>query len=312
MKRKLFVIPLIVALLITCMIPTFAAGETTNNGVAVTNGAGAPGSEVRMRVSIRSAMVDYVGLQITYDEKLTLVVDDNDDDIDDGSRWLMEAALSDVNAEKGVAVWAGEYQEIKGDIFELVFRISEEASVDDVLNVSCTVLAKNGNEKELEQGATASVMVKNLAKISGTVTSYGTETDPVTVELLNGDAIVKSQTLENGETAYEFEVEADVYTIRVKKTKHCPREYEVDMTKLEDAVQDAEIRLYGDVNGDGEISTGDAMQILNHINGNDSIITDPYIKEVIDTIKDGEISTGDVMQILNYINGNASVFDDFI
>lgn len=304
MKRKLFVIPLIIALLVACMIPTFAAGETTNNGVAVTNGAGAPGSEVHLKISTRSAMADYVGLIITYDkEKLTLA---------ETSDWLVEGTLSDVMVNDGAAVWSSDKtKEIKGDIFELVFKINETAEINDTCNVTCNLLMKRNDIVELDQTADATVTVKNLATISGTVTAYGSEEDPVTVELVNSDVeVVDTKTLENGTSEYEFEVEAGVYTICVKKTKHCPREYEVDMANLEDTVQDAEIRLYGDVNKDGDIDAFDAMEILNYFNDKESVIGDDvYMQKVSDVNKDGDIDAFDAMEILNYFNDKGSVFD---
>ena len=103
------------------------------------------------------------------------------------------------------------------------------------------------------------------------------------------------------------------YVVRVSKAKHCSRNYEVSMEDLEDKVQDAEIRLYGDVNGDNKINAGDARQILKYYNGKTSVITDSdlYIKELSDINGDDKINAGDARQVLKFYNGKASKFDDF-
>ena len=305
MKRKLLITPLLVTLLIVFMLPTFASEEATNTGVTVTNGVGTPGKEVRLLVSVRSTFADNVGLVINYDEEVLTMTEE--------SRWLIdgENELADVNVANGMAVWGADAMELKGKIFEIVFQVNENAEIGATTEVKCRLRAKWSEDTQLDGVASATVSVKNIAKITGTVSSYGDETALVTVELLNGESVVSTAILENGESVYEFEVEQGTYVIRVSKTMHCPREYEVSMEDLEDKVQDAEIRLYGDVTGDEEVDVLDAMEVLKYSTEEQSVITneDVYVKQMADVTGDEEIDVLDAMEIVKYSTEEQSVFD---
>jgi len=308
MKRKLLILPIIMALLIVCMIPTIASNETNTTGVTVADSVGAPGKEFRMKVSVRAIFADNVGLIVTYDKDVLTMSEE--------SQWLIEGKneLFDINVANGTAVWGADAMDVKGEIFELVFRVNQNAEVGSTTEVNCQVLAMWNEDTQLDGSDTATVTIKNLAKISGAITSYGDATAPVTVELLNEESVaVDTQILEAGMNTYEFEAEQGNYVVRVSKTKHCSRNYEVSMEDLEDKVQDAEIRLYGDVNGDNKINAGDARQILKYYNGKTSVITDSdlYIKELSDINGDDKINAGDARQVLKFYNGKASKFDDF-
>lgn len=308
MKRRLFIIPLVIVLLIVSTISVFASDETNNTGVSVTAGVGTPGKEVKLTVSIKSVFADNVGLVFTYNKDV-LTLSEN-------SRWLIDGqnAMSDIDVDNGIAVWGADAMDIKGDLFEVVFLVNENASAGATSDVTCQLRANWNEEIELEETVTTNVTIKNLAKITGTITSYGEKTAAVTVELLNDEStVIATDTLENGENTYEFEVEQGDYTLRFKKTKHCPREYEVSMQDLEDKIQDAEIRLYGDVTGDGRVGAPDASQILRSSNGKTSVLSnaDDYLKKVADVTGDGRFGAPDASQILRYSNGKTSVFNQF-
>lgn len=306
MKRKLFILPLIIALLVTCMLQAFASDNDSSNGVAVTNGVGAPGTQVKLLVSMPSRMADSVGLIITYDEEILTMSEE--------SKWLLneDNGLADVKAEEGIAAWAGDATDIKGDIFELVFVINASAEIDTVTDISCQLRANLGTNVELSGIATATVTVQNLAKVSGTITSYGDTTNPVTIELLDSAAqVVQTKVLENGENAYEFDVEQGVYTLRVSKSKHCPRAYEIAMENLEDQVQDVEICLYGDVMKDGVINSRDALEILKKVANKSNMVAEwnEYTQLVGDVTGDDLITARDANEILKKTSGKASAFD---
>ena len=308
MKRKLLILPIIVALLIVCMIPTIASNETNTTGVTVADSVGAPGKEFRMKVSVRAIFADNVGLIVTYDKDVLTMSEE--------SQWLIEGKneLFDINVANGTAVWGADAMGVKGEIFELVFRVNENAEVGSTTEVNCQVLAMWNEDTQLEGSDAATITIKNLAKISGTIISYGAATAPVTVELLNEESVaVDTLVLEAGTNTYEFEVEQGTYTVRVIKTKHCSRNYEVSMEDLEDKVQNAEIRLYGDVDGNNKINALDAKQILKYYNGKTSAITDSdlYIKELADIDGNEKINALDAKQILKHYNGKSSKFDDF-
>jgi len=151
--------------------------------------------------------------------------------------------------------------------------------------------------------------------VSGNVKEFGTETDDVTITLASGEEEVSAVADDSGNYTFN-EVVAGTYTLKASKPKHAPREYEIEVSDT-DVTLDVEIRLYGDVTGDGVINNTDVLQI-NRKNANftsvfDAVKNDEYIIKVanvtaitgIDTI----INNTDVLQI-NRKNANfTSVFD---
>lgn len=306
MKKKLLILPLIVALLIACMLPSIASEYDVNtNGVAITNGVGAPGKEVEMYVSLPETFADTVGIRFTVEgEGLTM---------SENSAWTVDGDLTDVDVEEGIAAWAVDSPlALKDKIFKVVYKISDNAQIGDEFTVRCQVSA-TWNGKDARSGeASATVSVRNSAKISGTVTSYGTKTDTVTVELLNSASeVIDKKELVDGANTYEFTVDQGEYVVRVSKTKHCTREYAVSMADMTDKVQDVKILLYGDVTQDGRVNTRDIGPIAKYITGRASVMTDaePYLLSVADVTGDGRVNTRDIGPIAKYITGRPSIFD---
>ena len=62
------------------------------------------------------------------------------------------------------------------------------------------------------------------------------------------------------------------------------------------------LAMFGDVDGDGIITTKDALMIIKAING-DLILTDDQFKRA-DLNKDNTLSSVEALRILQYINGN--------
>ncbi len=131
--------------------------------------------------------------------------------------------------------------------------------------------------------------------VSGTITSFKSDTDDVTVQLLNGETVAYETTVHGNEAAYSISDVADgSYTLRVSKKDHVYRDY--DVTVSGDTVQDATILLLGDVDGNGELTTLDYARVNSAAKGVRAI-TDPYILRVADVIADGEITTMDATRV---------------
>ena len=62
------------------------------------------------------------------------------------------------------------------------------------------------------------------------------------------------------------------------------------------------IVVLGDTDGNGDINAIDALKVVNHIIGTDSLIG-PYMVAA-DTTKDMEINAIDALKIVNHIIGN--------
>ncbi|MBQ0125049.1 MAG: dockerin type I repeat-containing protein, partial [Clostridiales bacterium] len=73
-------------------------------------------------------------------------------------------------------------------------------------------------------------------------------------------------------------------------------------------VKDASaLSTYGDVDGDGAITTKDALMLIEAING-DLLLTDDQFKRA-DLNKDKELSSAEALRILQYINGKVTVLE---
>ena len=147
--------------------------------------------------------------------------------------------------------------------------------------------------------------------ISGTVTAFS-DWD-TTVELLKDGEVIDFM---DTSSAYSFEdVTEGEYTLRVSKSKHATREYEVTVAG-EDVIQDVEIWLYGDVTKDGNVNNSDVIQINRSINNMNSVFSQAadlaYRLKVANvtaiTGSDIVVNNADAMQINRKINNMSSVF----
>ena len=154
--------------------------------------------------------------------------------------------------------------------------------------------------------------------VSGTATSFNSDTDDVTIQLIASGAsepayetIVKG----NGASYSIAGVLPGTYTMKVMKQNHVKREYTV-IVGTNPVVQDVEIWLLGDVTGDGVVDISDATQIKRKYNGKTSIFgsadaeTETYRLIVANVYSsDDSIDITDAAQIKRYYNGKSSIFD---
>lgn len=144
--------------------------------------------------------------------------------------------------------------------------------------------------------------------VSGTVTSFGGETDTVTVELWKaGAANAAYQTTVTGNSAaYSIaKVESGSYTMKVMKKNHVTREYAVEVAD-ENVAQDAKIHLLGDVNGDGKLAIADYGKVLRHVKGS-ALLTD-YEFLCADVNGDGKLAVADYGKILRHVKNIAPLW----
>ena len=151
--------------------------------------------------------------------------------------------------------------------------------------------------------------------LSGTVKSFGSTTDPVTVQLFKSgsSSAAYSTTVKGNSVSYTISgVAAGTYTVKVSKKNHVTREYSVTVS-TGTKTQNAEIWLSGDVNADGIIDMTDAMQINRKFNGKTSVFdkgdseTKAYRLKVANIYSDNSIDTTDSGQLQRHYNGKSSV-----
>ncbi len=135
------------------------------------------------------------------------------------------------------------------------------------------------------------------------------------VELLKDGEVVAFAS-SNGKY-YFTDIDPDSYTLRVSKDGYATREYEITVDG--DTVADTEIRLYGDVTGDGLINNADVFQINRKGTNNSSVFDlqedyDYRLKVANVTALTGNdtlINNSDVLQINRKTANFSSIFDMF-
>lgn len=146
--------------------------------------------------------------------------------------------------------------------------------------------------------------------VSGTIKSYGSASEVVTVTLLQGTSIIGSPQMLTGvsgsapyDQAYSFDtVPAGTYTLKVEKKGHAPftKEIIVDSSNV---TEDVTIYLIGDVNKDGVINVTDIVALINHVNGTAPLMGIDYC----DLDDNGQINVTDVVILINHVNGTAPI-----
>jgi predicted nucleic acid-binding protein len=139
-------------------------------------------------------------------------------------------------------------------------------------------------------------------RVSGTVTSFGSETDNVILQLIaEGYSEADYEVIVQGNTAaYSIEgVAAGTYTLRVVKNNHVTRTYTVTVD-TDPVVQDAKLHLIGDVDGNGDVNMGDISQLYAHIRRT-ALITDEYMLLCADVTGEGDINMGDISKTYAHI-----------
>ncbi len=137
-----------------------------------------------------------------------------------------------------------------------------------------------------------------VGTLSGTVKSFGSTTDPVTVQLFkSGSSSAAYNTTVKG-TSASYTISGIVpgtYTMKVSKKNHVTREYSVTVS-AGTQTQNAQIHLRGDVNGDGAVNKTDALHLLKH-----TILPSVYtINQSGDMNGDGAVNKADALYLLKH------------
>ena len=143
--------------------------------------------------------------------------------------------------------------------------------------------------------------------LRGTVTSYLSSTDTVTVQLLQGTTVKKSTTVKGNTASYSItNVPAGTYTLRVSKKNHAARDYTVKING--DCVQNAEIRPIGDVAPKaGVVNIRDVNALYNHVMETVPI-TDAYLLKCGDVNNKNGVNIRDVNALYNHVMETALLY----
>ena len=153
--------------------------------------------------------------------------------------------------------------------------------------------------------------------VSGTIKSYGSASEAVTVTLLQGTSVIGSPQVLTGASGsvpysqnYSFPaVPAGDYTLKVEKKGHAPWTEEITVATTA-IVKDVTVYLWGDVNRDGKVTAADAQEIQRNAAGLSSVFdTDPnsaYCTLRADVNRDGVITAADAQEIQRKAAGLSS------
>ncbi len=202
----------------------------------------------------------------------------------DGNAHSVTATYVDVNGETVNAVVAN------GTNTE-VGRYTAVATIEDT-----NYVIKNETAK-------CQYIIKGDIDLTGTVVSFGDETDEVTLRLYkDGDeenAYVVTVTGNSAE--YTFEGIANgTYILEVSKLNHVTRTYEVVVSE-EDVTQDVKIHLRGDINGDGKLNSIDVARANSNARGMSALTG--YELSCSDVNGDGKANSIDVARMNAHVRG---------
>lgn len=142
--------------------------------------------------------------------------------------------------------------------------------------------------------------------VSGTATSFGSDTDNVILQLIaEGYPEAAYETTVKGNTAdYAIPDVADgTYTMKVMKNNHVTREYTVTVDGG-DVALDVKICLIGDVNMDGSVNGTDTNLLYRYVMGYVSEEDfDTYQKKIADANSDGSVNGTDTNMLFRYVMG---------
>ena len=149
---------------------------------------------------------------------------------------------------------------------------------------------------------------RNLSEgvtVSGTVTSFGSETDEVTIELIRkGETKPAYNTAVAGNSAeYSIAgVAAGEYTLRVSKINNVTYSEIINIST--NIQKEITIYLIGDINRDKKVNIQDVIKLLNHVNKT-APIADDYL---CDINNDSKVNIQDVIRLLNHVNKSKPIY----
>ena len=142
-----------------------------------------------------------------------------------------------------------------------------------------------------------------VGTLSGTVKSFGSTTDPVTVQLFKSGSTsaAYNTTVKGNSASYTISgITPGNYTMKVSKKNHVTREYTITVG-AQAVTQNAQIHLKGDINGDGKVNTSDVGKANAHAKGS-SLLTG-YQFACADINGDGKVNTSDVGKLNAHAKG---------
>ena len=152
--------------------------------------------------------------------------------------------------------------------------------------------------------------------VSGTIKSYGSASEAVTVTLTPSSGTPLTTTVTGNSATYSFPaVPAGTYTLKVEKKGHAPWTEEITVDSAAIA-KDVTVYLWGDVNRDGDVTAADAQEIQrNAAKLSSAYDTEPNKSYWIlraDVNRDGDVTAADAQEIQRNAAKLSSAIDSLL
>lgn len=162
------------------------------------------------------------------------------------------------------------------------------------LNISTSPYRTNDNY------ITVSLKNTTPGTVDGIVKCPGNKGGQITVQVINGAGQTVYETGADSSGEYELQnVASGTYTLRVSRSPYVTREYSL-IAGSQAVTMDAELRLPGDVTGDGTVDARDKKVIFSHM---ESPLLTGYELQVGDVDGSGRVDARDKKIIYNHIAG---------
>ena len=208
--------------------------------------------------------------------------------------------------------WASGDLMVSGETYDAWFNAMGNSKVEVAENDSTVTLTLDLTAMDAVTGNGAKCSVTVAAAtvggvtVSGKISSGRNTAGAITVELFaeGSDAAAYSVTTEDGNYSI-VSVVAGTYTMKISKANHVTRSYTITVGG-EDVAQDGEIRLLGDVNGNGRVEAGDVAKLFAYTKGG-AALADDYAMECANA-NGGKLNIGDVSRIYAHVTGKNPLF----
>lgn len=144
--------------------------------------------------------------------------------------------------------------------------------------------------------------VLDAIPVSGTITSHGSTTDKVTVQLIpEGSNTVAYETSGTGSSVeYLFDdVAPGVYTMRISKANHVSREFTVTV-RTTAVVHNAVLCLIGDVDVNGAVEAADLTALAKHVSKVELLVSSSSLSAA-DVTENGKLGANDLSALARIV-----------
>lgn len=224
-----------------------------------------------------------------------------------GAKTAVITTVADANDRGVVGISVAKTEETTYPVKDIVtVTFKAKAAGDGWFELVESTDGTDGCESDISGGTvTVEAAAVTGVTVSGTVKSYGGETENVTVTLTPENGTPMTTVVTGNSAAYKFEnISAGTYTLKVEKKGHAPWTESITVGDG-NVTKDVTVYLWGDVNRDGKVNGTDALWIRQSSAGGRTL--DAYQKVLADLNRDGKVNGTDALWIRQISAGSRTL-----